>query len=258
MKLTSTRTCLEVRVGTFHSAELVLHVRRDDLRWFNGQHAAHTQQLFSLLQHHILPRMFGTELEVSHARQSGKPLPPPLGPGGIPIEVGEVNLKRQQQQQTKKRKRQLSKKQLAAELQRQQENANKTKKDVYYAFGSSLQLAYRLADEPKRKPPATLVFGSSQSSDAMQPLIKLSKRVILWCYPHDPKQPLEPDPPGGLHRPEMISLADLFRMPQEEKQDEEVRWKKKSLRGFGIECHDPDDRFVSALSLTHRFMNRNQ
>jgi hypothetical protein len=233
MKLTGTRTYLELRVGTFHSAEVILHVRRQDLRWFNRDDHP-TAELFSVLQETVLPRMFANEIETSHSRQTGVKLPPPLGPGGVPIEVGETNLRQQQQQGAgKKRRRPLTKKQQAAELARlktQAEDGSSAKvKDVYYAFGTSLQLAYRLEDDPKRKPTVTLLFrddpqldderaknkaATRKPSQTMQQLLKLSKRLVVWCYPYDSTAPMDADPPGGMLRPEMIPLADLFRLPQ--------------------------------------------
>ncbi|GKY92649.1 hypothetical protein MPSEU_000235000 [Mayamaea pseudoterrestris] len=238
MKLNGPRTYLEIRVGAYHSAEILFHVRRQDLTWFQQNHSDYTNQFFTLLQSSVLPRMFASELEVSLAKQTGEKLPPVLGPGGIPIEVGETNMKQQQLKQGSqktKRKRQLSKKQLAAELVRQQENANKKAKDIYYAFGTSIQLAYRLEDDAKRKPPVTLVFRDDDDADEttkvngqllkqkqarMQQLIKLSRRLIVWCYPYDPNEGMDADadanPPGDMLLPDKIPFADLFRQARSE------------------------------------------
>jgi hypothetical protein len=228
MHLKSTRTYLEARVGAFHSVEILLHVRRQDLPWFNEQQASSTRELFSILQRSILPRMFATEIEVSHAKETGKQLPPPLGPGGLPIEVGETNLRLQQQQKNAKKRRKLTKKQLAAEVARREKEEDKKEKDVYHAFGTTMQLTYRLEDEPKRKPPVTLLFRESGKEDQsfrgpsgrgrgdMQRLIKLSKRLIIWCYPYDTSQSIEPDPPGGMLRPEMVPMSELFRESRNE------------------------------------------
>ena len=217
-----------MRVGQFHSAEIVMYVRRQDFAWFHRQQA--DQELMQMLQQKVLPRMFASEVEVSHAKKSGEVLPPPLGSGGIPIGIGETNLK---QNGKGKRKRQQSKQQIKAEsaVKRQDEIDNKKETDMHYAFGTHVQLAYRLLDEPKRKPPVTLVMRTESRHDPtqqqqqqqekpLQQLIKLSKRVAVWCYPLESASPEldHPEPPSGMHRPDMIPLSDLFRKPKEEVQ----------------------------------------
>jgi hypothetical protein len=124
MKLQAGRTFLEVRVGSTQSAEVILHVRRQDMDWFNNnnnnsssrsdttdrccatatktvatrslrddgdiQKKKSTVELFGLLQRSVLPRMFADEVEAKDAAARKQTLPPELGPGGIPYAAGPV------------------------------------------------------------------------------------------------------------------------------------------------------------------------
>lgn len=242
MKLESSRTYLNVRVGKYHSAECYLHVRRQDLEWFNLSHQQNFKQIFHLLSTSILPRMFSDEVEESHAKITKKKRPPTmLGPGGVPLDLGERHAATKptasNQQSTlnnpNKRKRgkgagvaAAAAKKVAVEKKLlESKHGNET--GIYYAFGNSIQLTYHLIDEnpkEKTKPGVTLVFhekmddqknqeDGGKNKGSFRHLIKLSKRIILWCYPYDPAHPNEPDPEGGMPRPEMIPLSDLFREP---------------------------------------------
>lgn len=218
-----TRTHIEVRVGKFHSAEVALHLRRCDLQWFNrgnGDGGSFMPQVLQLLQASVIPRMFSDEIEISHAKKTRSKIPPKLGPGGIPIEEEE-----QQQpnaRQTRKKRGRLTKKQLAEIEKQQQEAEGRKHKDVFYAFGSEIQFAYRL-EERKTKPSATLVRRSGASSKgSFMELIKLSKRIYLWCYPYDPSKPMEGDREGGFPRPELVSMSHLFRQQMARSKEKEI------------------------------------
>uniref|UniRef100_A0A7S4V4P0 Uncharacterized protein n=1 Tax=Ditylum brightwellii TaxID=49249 RepID=A0A7S4V4P0_9STRA len=42
-------------------------------------------------------------------------------------------------------------------------------------------------------------------------LIKIPKRIVIWCYPFDPSNPTEPNTEGGgFPRPELIPISSLF------------------------------------------------
>jgi len=162
--------------------------------------------------------MMGEEIERTHAKQSGQNLPPNLGPGGVPIEVGEKNQAKKKKGRGNKPKK-LTKKQLKQQQQEEaDEDEQKKEKQVYYAFGKTLQLAYRL-HEPKADQGATLIYNDSDDATAtkkrkrgsFQQLIKLSKQIIVWCYKFDSSNPSEPDPPGGFPRPELVPISSLFR-----------------------------------------------
>jgi hypothetical protein len=207
MKVKGTRTFIEVRVGASQSAEVVLHVRQADIQWFNCDD--HFAELLSLLQTSVLPRMFAEEIEKNDAAHRKQKLPPDLGPGGIPITVGEKNTAAiaasNNNKKPAKRKRGLSKKK-QAELKRQEEQAErdrrKNERDVYYAVSDSLKIVYRLEGTSSG---ATLLFGNTKKG--FRQLKRLSKRILLWCYPVDADDNLE----EGFLRPEIIPIASIFR-----------------------------------------------
>ena len=91
MKIVGTRTFLEVRVGRHQSVEILLHLRRCDVTWFRTNWNVLQTEFFDLLQSSVLPRLFATEMEINDAIITNTPLPPELGPGGIPMTIGEKN-----------------------------------------------------------------------------------------------------------------------------------------------------------------------
>ena len=221
MKVRGTRTYLEVKVGRSQCAAVILYLRRPDMAWFNDNNDRLFAEFLHLIEQQVLPRMFTDELEENHAQQTKHKRPPTLGPGGVPI--AEKNNAAPAQ---KKRKR-LTKKAMA-ELERLRKQAEKDqkKKDVYYAFGKEMQLAYRL-EEVKTRQAETLVFANDdeqEDSDKKKDerqfrlLKKLSKRILVWCYPlTDQHSATDPDPPGGgFPRPELIPISELFRPPLSE------------------------------------------
>ena len=234
MKITGTRTYFEVRVGRFQSAEVLLHLRRSDVPWFQQNGEVLQPELLRLLQSSVLPRLFADEIEQNHAAICHTKPPPNLGPGGVPITIGEKNTQKKKAAATKattannntindnKRKRGLSKKK-QAELKRQQEEAareqRKNEKDIYYATGETIRIAYRL--EPASASGATLLFRNDDDGDGdesskkhagFRALKKLSKRILVWCYPANAEQPVS----EGFLRPEVLPIASLFRMPASE------------------------------------------
>ena len=61
----SHRTLLELSVGTTHTVECLVHMRRSDLEWFNAPDRVsdHQRQLFGLIGRRILPQERGEEIE---------------------------------------------------------------------------------------------------------------------------------------------------------------------------------------------------
>jgi hypothetical protein len=263
MKLTGTRVFLEVRVGPLHSVEVVLHVRAADRAWFESLPAAPAAAgplpvaLMDLLQHSILPRWFSDEIVQDMSKHLERRVPPPvLGPGGHPVVIGEANLlaqqKKQQQQQAargkKGKRRRGGAKQAAAAAAaaaaEQQRIADAKKKDVYYALGETMEIVYRLQEIATSKQSAhpTLVFtGKSSASSSsgiikMQSLIKLPRRILLWCSPPSPTVTTnnasneESDRDGGFYRPEFIPMASIFRAPRDEQGDKEEDCQPRAKR----------------------------
>jgi hypothetical protein len=273
MKLTGTRVFLEVRVGPLHSVEVVLHVRAADRAWFESlavDEAAGSGvgplpvALMHSLEQSILPRWFTDEIVKDMSKHLERKAPPPvLGPGGHAVVIGESNvlaqqLKQQQQQAAagkKKTRRRGGAKQAAAaaaaaaELSRVAETK---KKDVYYAFGeTSMQIAYRLQEIATSKQSAhpTLVFTESKGGGGkikMQSLIKLPRRILLWCSP--PPYPTatatngtsneESDMGGGFYRPEFIPMGSIFRAPRDEQDDQEEDRQPRAKKKQVIELDD--------------------
>jgi hypothetical protein len=248
MKLTGTRVFLEVRVGPLHSVEVVLHVRAADRAWFESLAVSVAGPLpvalMDLLQHSILPRWFTDEIVQDMSKHLERKAPPPvLGPGGVPVVIGEANVlaqqKKQQQQAAaagkKGKRRRGGAKQAAAAAAaaaEQQRLAETKKKDVYYAFGETMQIAYRLHEIATKNQSAhpTLVFTESSSTTTsgkikMQSLIKLPRRILLWSSPPSPTANSasneESDRDGGFYRPEFIPMGSIFRAPRDEQVDKE-------------------------------------
>ena len=65
----SHRTFLELSVGTTHTVECIIHMRRADLDWFNApEHISdHQRQLFTLIGRRILPTECSEEIEADLA-----------------------------------------------------------------------------------------------------------------------------------------------------------------------------------------------
>lgn len=246
MKIVGTRTYLEVRVGRHQSVEVLLHLRRSDVAWFQQNADFLRTELLDLLQSSVLPRLFADEMEQNNAALTKTKLPPKLGPGGIPMTVGEKNKTTTTTASTansssnNKRKRGLSKKK-QAELKRQREEEErerrKNEKDIYYATGGTIRVAYRT--EAVSSAGATLLFQEAEEQNdddkntdgeeatskkkkqkkakqqddvRFRALKKLSKRLIIWCYPANAELPAS----EGFWRPEIIPMATLFRMPASE------------------------------------------
>jgi len=259
MKVQGTRTFLELRVGAHHSVEVVLYLRQEDIEWFNqnsdnntevenDKEVDHYREVLTLLSDEIVPRMCYKEMEAFYGQKYRHKFPPALDMIGMKNTAAAalqtaaamattttLNPKRRRGTTTShanKKKPKLTKKQ-QQELQTQKRLLGDPKdKDVYYAFGDTLQLAYRMEDVDVYQS-ATLLYNSKKSTDdetkkkkkknndhddskagsgGFQALTKLSKRFLLWCYKLDSQDPTAPDPPrGGFVRPEMIPMAHLFR-----------------------------------------------
>lgn len=247
MKISGTRTFLEIRVGASQSVEVVLHVRRADIPWFNTHRAsgdrttANTSgggifaDLLDLLQSSVLPRMFDDEIAKNDAAHRGTKLPPELGPGGIPVTVGEKNRTTTtiSCKPKPKKKRQRISKAKQDELKRLEQQAErqrcKDEKDVHYATASKmLQIAYRLeAIHASGGSSATLLFRPHRDRQSqLLELKKLSKRILLWCYPLD-SDGIPTD--EGFLRPELLPMAAIFRDYSKEAQPEQEAATKNNV-----------------------------
>ncbi|CAB9498718.1 expressed unknown protein [Seminavis robusta] len=238
MHLKGTRTYLEPRVGLNHVVEVILNVRRVDVDWFNANGEAHFQEILHLLSETMVPRQCYTEVEEYYHKKE-----PHRFPKDDEEKIGEKNTtSKKKQANTKKRKRATKKKQTAVVGQQQSEEEEKQVKvkDLYYAFGENLYLAYR-TEEINVYKGATLVIKPNNRDDddskkkkddkigtgGYRMLSKLSKRFVVWCFKTDPNNPSASDPPdAGYLEPEAVPIANLFRAPPDE--DEEVEKKPKA------------------------------
>jgi hypothetical protein len=187
--------------------EVILHVRRADVTWFNDNDIF--AQTLVVLQTSILPRKLSAEIETNffkyealhHGRTTTQQPPEHIGPGGIPLCVGTSTAAAPAAapKQTGKRGRGPSKaaaakaaaKKRAPERSLDEGRPQKTERDVFYATSSSAQFVYRLEDRASSHASATLLTNddtpkSTKSTNVtFTALHKLSQRIILWCYPRE-------------------------------------------------------------------------
>ena len=199
MKIIGPRTFVELRVGAFQSVEVVIHIRRCDIPWFNGTRSRKVvdydevettdngmifNQLLKIIQTSILTRMFADEIEKNHYTFTGQLPPPDLGPGGIPMQVPKSIAHDTTKKSYNPKRQRISKVKLAEMKRIEQEKARQQRqdeKDIYYATDSenTIQVAYRMEALPKYGH-ATLLF---QHTTNLVALKKLQRRIFLWCYP---------------------------------------------------------------------------
>lgn len=208
-----TRTFLELRVGRTHTVDVLLHLRRSDVKWFHSS-ADNKKELFRLLSQHIIFRECEKEIQEFHDVRNGiRPV----------VEVGEKN----------KPKAKKGKKRKKGEPAEPSEPKEKPKRDIRHVFGTGIQVTYK-TEEVSDKEGASLIFPKSATNDEkksntkgpapkFRQLPKLSKRIVLWCYPRDEAtddSTVSPAPEGqGFPRPEMVPITSLFREPPTERKD---------------------------------------
>ena len=190
----STRTFLELRVGRTHMVDVLLHVRRADVTWFHSS-VDNKKELLKLLSQQIIPKECEEEIDRYHEVRNRLHRPPTI--------IGEKN---------QKGKGKGGRKRKATEPD--QPKLERPKRDVHHVFGDVLRVTYRV-EELNANESATLIFAKrNDSSNNFRQLPKISKRIILWCYPIDKNNPTEPAPEGGgFPRPEMLPISSLFRRP---------------------------------------------
>jgi len=67
--LTTTRTLFELRVGSFHTIEVLLQIRPSDISWWNSDLSNHERQLYKLLGRRILPSECAVEIEAYRTKR---------------------------------------------------------------------------------------------------------------------------------------------------------------------------------------------
>lgn len=67
--LSTTRHLFEVRVGAYHTIEVLLQIRQSDITWWNKDLRNHERQLHKLLGRRVLPVECREEIEEFHAKR---------------------------------------------------------------------------------------------------------------------------------------------------------------------------------------------
>jgi len=67
--LTTTRTLFELRVGSFHTIEVLLQIRPSDISWWNSDLSNNERQLYKLLGRRILPQECANEIEAYRTKR---------------------------------------------------------------------------------------------------------------------------------------------------------------------------------------------
>ena len=203
----STRNFLELRVGNTHTIEVLLHVRHCDREWFSQDSGK--DQLLHLMTTRIVPREFHTEIERYHERVHG------IGTiAGAGTKVGEKNDKSLNSKTTGKTVGKRKRNPKAAPVVVLP--LEKPRRDIRHVFDDNLHLTYRLQDLHSSAG-ATLSVSSSPDSlrgnMTFRQYPKLSKRLVVWCFPRQGQQDATDldTPDGGFPRPELIPIAGLFR-----------------------------------------------
>ena len=217
------RTHLELSVGTVHSIEAVIHLRRTDLAWWNGRAgggggtagsdrlASHHRQLLRLLSREVLPAECGEEIEASLAERRGRR--GVVGGGGgippaasVPAGAGEKKKKKggrkaagragtkKAKAGTKAAKAPSGGGRGAPAVGMVRYARRRDLGEVRTAYGDTIRIRYR-AEEVDAGGSATLLYGEEREGEDPPPpfrqLRQLSKRIVVWCHPYDPARPEE-------------------------------------------------------------------
>jgi hypothetical protein len=211
------RSKIDVRVGSSHLVETLLQMRRADYDWYLENEAEIEHELLELLEESIIPRMFEKEIELYHRKRNPELFPDEKN------EVGGRNknsLNKSNNAKKKSRKKTASHKKQLKETEQQQE---KQERDVYFAFGELIQLAYRLESLTAKGSANqhTLFFPQGDKEEFDCP-IKLPRNLLICISKIDPQNKTNPDPQGvGFYRPELIPISSLFREPKDGMSDDE-------------------------------------
>eukprot|EP00541_Cyclophora_tenuis_P012898 CAMPEP_0116575216 /NCGR_PEP_ID=MMETSP0397-20121206/19834_1 /TAXON_ID=216820 /ORGANISM="Cyclophora tenuis, Strain ECT3854" /LENGTH=200 /DNA_ID=CAMNT_0004104083 /DNA_START=410 /DNA_END=1012 /DNA_ORIENTATION=+ len=191
----ATRQVLGLRAGQKHTVDIILFLRAKDIEWFHSK-TEHKQEFYDLLSERVMPKVFEAELKQQQEKEKDGP------------KAGKKQKSKQKNQRgepNKKRKRSTTPVPAS-------DPAEKPKRKVTHVFGSELQLTYKsqLIDQHD----GVTLYMAEGDELKFREYQKLGKRILVWCFPLNKYDPMEPDPSdGGFPRPELIPLADIFREP---------------------------------------------
>lgn len=186
--INTTRHLFEVRVGQYHTIEVLLQIRQADLSWWNEDLRNNERQLHKLIGRRILPVECREEIEKFHSRrrQREERKASAHNEATVPnkknaVVVGEVNLKKK----ASSRKRGSGNNE-AKSRKKKTANDNKTNKKAedaatkekrsklfsdpgtwVLAPGYTIQLCYRMEDIESSSA-TTLVFRTNKKSDILK------------------------------------------------------------------------------------------
>jgi len=188
--LNTTRTLFEVRVGAYHTIEILLQIRQADIAWWNSDLRNHERQLHKLLGRRVLPVECREEIEEFHSKRKLREerkagFTETHKDGKKKVVVGEVNLKKKKARSNKRdnastkdkkkkgdAKSQKKQKTVDSKATKGSDDAAKEKRSKQFqdpgtwivASGYTIQLCYSVEDiEPRSA--TTLVFRPKKNID---------------------------------------------------------------------------------------------
>lgn len=164
------------------------------------------------MEESVMPRMFGDEIESFHKKSNPQIFPPDK-------KIGSRNVSRGESTTSARAGKRKSKRDKSTNGQKKQMDAlesRKRVKDVYYAFGDILQLAFRKQALPEWHQGGRTILMEYEGNDEYKDRPKLPHRILVWWSKLDVNDKTSPDPENvGFFRPEMIPITSLFREPKE-------------------------------------------
>jgi hypothetical protein len=210
------RTFLELCVAKKFSLHVVLHLRRDDISWFQSNLASHEQQVLNLIKEEIVPKEF--PFLISESRHTTPPGVAPSGKGqkrkkGIrqPV-IGSAHLRQKQKRRAATNNKNLACNNgksnpappslpLSVATEGTEVEAAKGKRGVYtpdvsMIFGETLQITYKTEEISQAS--VTLRFGGG-----MEELVAGDQQVAVEAKSKGRKRNRPSQPPAT----KMIKLA---------------------------------------------------
>jgi len=135
------QSLVDLQVGETHLVEVMFHLRRKDWNWYHENEQDLEDELMDVLSTSVIPRMFGDILDDYHDA-----LDPDMNG-----EAGSKNKKAAAKKaaapnKTEDNKKRGKKPTLA---ERALNSSRDDEKDLYFAFGESLQMAYQREAMPE-------------------------------------------------------------------------------------------------------------
>ncbi len=266
------RSSFDIQVGRFHLLEITVHlvahrrnsshrkslerkksreangetVDEDEWEWYDNNREDINAEFLELLEASILSRMFGKELEDFHRATNPSILEQENEDiGGIASKNKNGNKRKRKGNTANSRKQNNKTKHRGlAGIAEEDEGDQKPEKDIYFAFGELIQLAYKKEPIRDDRSSRTIIFrsnhqekkdstgkgvkkantNSAHQNSSFQSRLKLSHRLLVWISKSDAAAAASEGgletkaasrPGEGMYRSEMIPISSLFRKPKE-------------------------------------------